>query len=339
MNYSGSYKKLLDNAKAAMIAAIEIYNKPMFEYRNECTVILLLNAWELLLKALLSKNKESIFYAQKKDMRDKTLSWKDAWSKGNRYFPKEVPCLPVEQNLESLNTYRDNAVHYYNSKDISVALHGLAQAAIVNFRDMLEYSFNIHLEDEINWRLLPLGIRPPVDAVSYIAGNSDAAERPEIRRFLLELEIAQKELEEANQDTGRLLTIFSVKLESIKKAGDSDAVVGVNKDGMQDNAHVITRTQDPNKSHPLRQKEILEKIKTLHGKRFTSYTFQAIIRKYELKKESQYCWKDSEGALTKYSNDIVTFIKNIPSADVEQALSSYREYLRARSKKRRSSTK
>ncbi len=62
MNYCGSYRKLLGNAKSAMMADIEIYNKPIFQYRDECVVILLLNAWELVLKALLSKHKKSIFY-------------------------------------------------------------------------------------------------------------------------------------------------------------------------------------------------------------------------------------------------------------------------------------
>ena len=61
MNYRGSYRKLLSNAKAAMMAAVEIYNKPMFKYRDECVVILMLNAWELILKATLSKNGESIY--------------------------------------------------------------------------------------------------------------------------------------------------------------------------------------------------------------------------------------------------------------------------------------
>ena len=40
MNYRGSYRKLLENSKAAMMAAIEIYNKPAFKYRDECVVIL-----------------------------------------------------------------------------------------------------------------------------------------------------------------------------------------------------------------------------------------------------------------------------------------------------------
>jgi hypothetical protein len=62
MNYRGSSRHLIRNAKSALLAAIEIYNKPGFQYRDECFVILLLNAWELYLKALISKSKASIYY-------------------------------------------------------------------------------------------------------------------------------------------------------------------------------------------------------------------------------------------------------------------------------------
>src|ERR1700674_710572 len=51
--------RLLQNAEAALISAIEIYNKPSFAYREETFAILALNAWELLLKSKLleiSKN-------------------------------------------------------------------------------------------------------------------------------------------------------------------------------------------------------------------------------------------------------------------------------------------
>ena len=43
--------ELLDKSIAAMIAAIEIYNKPDFMYRGETFSILAINSWELLLKA------------------------------------------------------------------------------------------------------------------------------------------------------------------------------------------------------------------------------------------------------------------------------------------------
>ena len=44
-------KKLLDKSIAATVAAIEIYNKPNFQYREETFSILAVNGWELLFKA------------------------------------------------------------------------------------------------------------------------------------------------------------------------------------------------------------------------------------------------------------------------------------------------
>jgi hypothetical protein len=52
MNVYGSQRRLVGNAIAAMVAAIEIYNKPRFAYRNEVFTILLINAWELALKGV-----------------------------------------------------------------------------------------------------------------------------------------------------------------------------------------------------------------------------------------------------------------------------------------------
>jgi hypothetical protein len=47
VNYRGSYRRLLANSKSAMVGAIEIYNKPRFDYRDEVFVLLLVNAWEM----------------------------------------------------------------------------------------------------------------------------------------------------------------------------------------------------------------------------------------------------------------------------------------------------
>ena len=160
MNYRGSYKKLLGNAKAAIVAAIEIYNKPVFQYRDECMVILLLNAWELALKALLSQKKQSVFYSKKRNQPYRTLSWQDALIKARVYFPNALPYPPIQRNLELLGTYRDNAVHFYNAKDFGVVLYALAQTSIKNFRDFLDGAFAVKLENEVNWQLLPLGIKP-----------------------------------------------------------------------------------------------------------------------------------------------------------------------------------
>ena len=328
MNYRGSYKKLLGNSKAAMIAAIEIYNRLTFKYRDECTVILLLNAWELMLKAVLSKNKQSVFYPKKRNKPYRTLSWQDASSRAKEYFPNSVPHLPVQRNLEMLGIYRDNAVHFYNATDFSVILYALTQTSIINFRDVLYEIFDIRLEDEINWQLLPLGMRPPIDIVTYLSGQSEATATSAARQFLSELARATEEVREADEDTGRLLTIFDVKLESVKKIGDADVVVGVVRDESREDLLAISRIQDPNRSHPLRQRDILERINSLHNNQFTSYTFQAIVWKYSIKDQRQYCWQASEGVLIKYSNDVVTLIRNLTAADLQAALTDYREHHR-----------
>jgi hypothetical protein len=44
-------KDLAEKSIHATVAAIEIYNKPDFHYREEAFALLITNAWELLLKA------------------------------------------------------------------------------------------------------------------------------------------------------------------------------------------------------------------------------------------------------------------------------------------------
>lgn len=51
MKVNKTYRSLLDKSIGSMLSAIEIYNKPNFQYREETFAILAVNAWELLLKA------------------------------------------------------------------------------------------------------------------------------------------------------------------------------------------------------------------------------------------------------------------------------------------------
>jgi hypothetical protein len=325
MNYRGSYRHLTRNAKAAMLAAIEIYNKPRLEYREECCVILLLNAWELLLKGLLSKNGVSIFYPKRRKEPYRTLSWSDALAKAT--LPKEVPVLPVRRNLELLSTYRDNAIHFYNKRGFGVVLYALAQTSIVNFKDVLEHAFGVDLGQDITWQLLPLGLKAPIDPIEYMSGKTTGEPKSSsaIRQFLGELQTATKEVQAAGADTGRLLTVFVVKLESTKKIEQADVVVGVTRADQSPGPLAVIKTMDPNVSHPLKQTEIVAKIGTLHGVRFTNHVFQALVWKYGLKDKSEYCWKAHEGYLTRYSNDTITWIQRLTAADVAAAIKDYKE--------------
>jgi EC042_2821-lke REase/Protein of unknown function (DUF3644) len=325
MNYRGSYRHLSRNSRAAMIAAIEVYNRPRGDYRDETFSVLLVNAWELLLKAILSKNGESIFYHKKRHQPYRTLSWQDAYEAAKGNFPGDVDPAPVRRNLELITTYRDNAIHFYNEAGLSALLWALAQTSILNYRDLLLAAFGEDLAQDVNWRILPLGARQPIDPIEYLTSTTGAPEkaRPAVRQYVREVLTVAKELKDGGIDTRRFLTVFDVKLESVKKIGEADVVVGVTKGDDKVGPLIVEKAVDPNISHPLRQKEVLKRIPTLHGSPFTAHTFQSIVWKYGLKDARAYCWRATEGVLTKYSNDVVPFIQRLTEADVKAALTDY----------------
>jgi len=339
LNYRGSYKKLLGNATAAMVAAVEIYNKPTFPYRDECFVVLLLNAWELLLKAIVSKKGRSIYYPKKRKEAYKTLSWKHAFGRAVDLIPRSLSPRSLELNLEFLSEYRDNAVHFYNSRGFETLVYGLAQTCIRNFRDVVDSLFGVRLEDRITWQVLPLGIRPPIDPIAYMARVQEPTSmsaNSEVKVFLNKLARAVADLEATNEDTGRLLTVFQVKLESTKKIASSDFTVRVAGEEVSTAATAIIRPTNPNITHPLRRKDVVAAIPSLHGRPFTKATFTAIAWKYRLKKEHPHlCWAATEGVLVKYSHDVVVWLKRLSVDEVDAAVREYREHLCAQLKQRK----
>jgi hypothetical protein len=57
---------------------------------------------------------------------------------------------------------------------------------------------------------------------------------------------------------------------------------------------------------------------TLHGKRFTSNTLQALCHKFGFKNNAKYCWQGTEGVLTKYPNDLIARMKSLSEQEVQR---------------------
>lgn len=55
MRINFTYRSLLDKSVSSLLSAIDIYNKPIFSYREEAFAIFAVNSWEILLKAKLLK--------------------------------------------------------------------------------------------------------------------------------------------------------------------------------------------------------------------------------------------------------------------------------------------
>jgi hypothetical protein len=330
MNLKGSYKVLRNNSKAALLAAIEIYNKPQIEYRDECFTILLINAWELLLKAILSKNKRHIYYPKKRNEPYKTFSIQDALVHAKRYFPTHIAYEPVAQNINMLLTYRNNAIHFYNQQGFGVIIYGLAQTSVINFKDLMYSIFNIDIANEMTISLLPLsfGTRPdPIEFLQQV--KADPPKNKAVAQYLKEISQVTRELETQSFDTTRFLTVFTVTLQSVKKVSSADVVVAVKGDVDHTSPLVIERSVDPNVSHPLRQKEVIKKVgPELVGIKFTPYVFQAIVWMLDIKNKPHLYWRSDGGELTRYSAEMPSFLKRLSKTEIDEAIRNYRLHLR-----------
>lgn len=167
-------KELLDRAVAAMVAAIDVYNKPDFPYHAESFMILALNAWELLLKAKwLAANRNrlsSLFVRQNqggKQPRYKRTRSGTPFTHSLDYLAKKLAEQKVldeacRKNLEALAELRDTAVHFYHrSPELVERVQEIGMAAVKNFASAAQDWFGEDLS-RFNFYLMPLSfVTPP----------------------------------------------------------------------------------------------------------------------------------------------------------------------------------
>ena len=200
-NYSGKdpkrramkarYKELLDRAIAAMVAAIDVYNKPDFPYRAESFTILAINAWELLLKAKwLKDNANNIHclhiyetFTLKNGTNGRRKKIKPTRSGnpythslnylGNILVEKRVLDQLAWNNLRALEELRDSTVHFYHkSPKFSELLQEIGAAALKNFTSAISDWFGRDLS-EFNFYLMPLSFVPLPSQVEAIVLNRE----------------------------------------------------------------------------------------------------------------------------------------------------------------------
>jgi Protein of unknown function (DUF3644)/EC042_2821-lke REase len=166
--------ELLEKSIAAMISAIEIYNKPDFLYREETFSVLAINAWELLLKAKWLKensNKISSLYVYEPRLKkDGTKSKKQAVKQtrsGNPFthsldylakklIEKSILDNIVWLNIQALLEIRDSSVHFYNRPGLfSIRLQEVGSATLKNYVLLISDWFSKDLS-AYNFYLMPL---------------------------------------------------------------------------------------------------------------------------------------------------------------------------------------
>lgn len=169
------YRSLLDKSIASMLSAIEIYNKPNFQYREETFAILAVNAWEILLKAIILKqNRYKLRYlyvhkphTNRDGTKSKTRKVVDKNRSGN---PKTISIVETMSilsqqkylpsnlcgNIEALIELRDNSIHFTHMEDISRQVQELGFACIKNYIKLIKDK-EIEIDvSKYNFYLMPL---------------------------------------------------------------------------------------------------------------------------------------------------------------------------------------
>lgn len=189
-------KELLDRAIAATIAAIEIYNKPDFRYREEAFAVLAINGWELLLKSkwlsdhgndlaalyVREPTKSKAVTKEKKPRIKRTRSGNPFTHSLDFLAKKLVESGTLDtnawKNLEALLELRDSSIHFYNRSPLfAQRLQEIGAASVKNFAAAAADWFRRDFS-EFNFYLMPLSfVRLPSQAEALVLN-------PEEKNFL-----------------------------------------------------------------------------------------------------------------------------------------------------------
>ena len=238
------WSRFVDKAQSAMVAALEIHNKPLFEYREETFALLAINAWELLLKAkLLRDNDNDIKVIREYETRP-TKQGKPGRKKhpkrnrsGNAMTISLGKCLArlgskadtrldtvVVNNLFALIEIRDNAAHYLHASPV-LAKHTLELAAanVANFVILVKRWFGRDLAESFSL-VLPLAFAGVPETLTTVAVTSD---EKRLLKYLQQLAATTGDDQELHVALRLNVKLQRSQLDSavrVRVTGDPDAV-------------------------------------------------------------------------------------------------------------------
>lgn len=134
------YLRLLDAAKSAVELAVDCFNRVHNPYRDESTLILMTNSWELLAKAVLVKQHQSI----KQGKRGETIGPEKAIL---RLENAKVLDRTQAATLQQVVSLRHAATHYLLPPVPEEVMQHLLYFSCKFFRDVAEEQFPAHVQD------------------------------------------------------------------------------------------------------------------------------------------------------------------------------------------------
>lgn len=217
---------LLRASKSAMFSAVEIHNKPLFNYRYPTVAMLFINSWELILKAYIYKyiSKTKIY---EKDNKKHTISFSKSLilvrddinlKEGHNVFGSQYA------NLELIEIYRNTNVHYFED-ELNPAIFMLLSKSILNYNDFLLKYFKTDFTESDNLIILPIGFKVPFNPIEFLNKDYKSVNN----EFIAEIIRNIKDLNDKHVEDS-IIVGFDTLLASVKKITNADIIAAINSE-------------------------------------------------------------------------------------------------------------
>lgn len=216
---------LIKNSIAAYFAAIEIHNKPNISYRYETVTLLMMNAWELALKAYVRKyiNSRSIF-----EETGHTISASKAldYVSEHRNSIKANSFTAIKKNIEEIEKYRNGITHFY-CEQLEPYIFMLIARSALNYVDFMKRQFSKDVMVDDGLFIMPLGFKLPFKPEDFLSNKAAKyAASEETKTFIQDIVSVTKSLKEEGIEDSIVLG-FDIYLENVKKASNSDILAAI----------------------------------------------------------------------------------------------------------------
>lgn len=312
-------KLMKDKSISSFLMCLEVFNKPTIDYRLEGCIFFLCNAWELLLKAKLASNGESIHYKKKRKEKKQSLSLMDSAS---RLMTNDKD--PIRINLTIINSLRNSATHYI-IPEYEITYMPYLTFCVKAYADKLYEYFGIDINDYIKTEFLSLfTTNKTVDHTRIISKYG--------KNILESFQQKENELVHISNNSDSAISMkVDVTVVRVNNKSNADYSFYMSKNPSDQHVISIEKPINYELTHPLRYYDVVNEIdKTIkknniqfspirtpistptnnNPKIFTSACFDLIRNEYNIINDLQYCHSTKNGKQTiyKYSASLITFV-------------------------------
>ncbi len=275
--------RLLHKSTEAMILALEVINKPSISYRLECSLLLLLNAWESLLKARIVQLESDTQAINQEDNPKRTIPFLKAL---RSIFVSEKDV--IRMNLERLYDLRNDAAHLFISV-VPAEPVLMFQAAVFNYEEQLNIWFERSLCDGI-----PLGMMflvPNIDAAIHSVDSPVLTRNlsPESLAYLREWqESFRNDLDSIPENQmGSYVVPLDIRLSVVNNPKKADVLAYLDSLGAPQSA-VAVRFQHLTDKYPLTYKEDLVPQVKMAMPEVSQTHINYVIKRFNMKNNREY---------------------------------------------------